>query len=256
MRETVIDFCRNAGGPTLTLFLAATTAALGQTSTEPLVVLGAGNIGPWVTEFVLANGSADSIFAAISVSAEPETVCPGDCVNTRFVTITPNGTVTALAPPAGFPLLYFSAKSGPVPQARARIYNSGLPAQSADLPVFRLPTLLALDPDMLVFGIRPQAEHSNLLLTNLQKADQTGGSDVTLRIVFLSTGGQALGTRNLTLSVGQTVYIVNIGQYLGIANPADGQVRVTRVAGTGVFWGILPSLNVDGTISIGLGAVP
>jgi hypothetical protein len=32
-------------------------------------------------------------------------------------------------------------------------------------------------------------------------------------------------------------------------------VRVTRVGGDGVLWGILPSLNADGTISITLGQI-
>ncbi len=231
-------------------------SGLAQSSPGPLVVLGAGNSGPWITEFVLANPSNDPVVTAISVGPQPETVCPGDCLNTRFVAVQRNGASTALAPPAGFPLLFVSATTGTTPAVRARIYNSEAPAQAADLPVFSLATLLALKPDVLVFGIRPQASHTNLQVANLQGVGQRVGSDVTLRVEAFSAAGQELASKELTLPFGQSVYIVNIAQYLGIANPAAGQIRVTRVGGAGVFWGILPSLNADGTISITLGAAP
>jgi hypothetical protein len=161
-----------------------------------------------------------------------------------------------LAPQGGFPLLYVFSQSGPLPSVRARIFNASSPGQGVDLPIFRLSTLLSLNPDVLIFPIRPRAIRTNLLLANIHGVGDTARNDVTLDIEVLTPGGIIAGTRRLVVAFEDRIYLVDIGRQLGIPNPADGQVRVKRVAGTGVFWAILPSVNDDGTISVTLGQTP
>jgi hypothetical protein len=231
-------------------------AASGLANSEVLVVLGAGDQGPWVTEFVLANNQPAGILVGIGATPEVLEACPSECTTQRPVTLSANGTVTVEGPVDGFPVEFIKAVAAPTPPARARIFNSSNPQQAVDLPVFRLADLLALNPNQLVFGVGSQVLRTNLLLANLRDANHFDGSDVTVSIEAFSADGQQLASRGLTVPFGQPVYVVNIGQFLGIPNPAGGQIRVSKTAGTGVFWGILPSVNADGTISITLGEVP
>jgi hypothetical protein len=232
------------------------SAASGLTNSEVLVVLGAGNQGPWVTEFVLANNQSADVLVGIGATPEVLEACPSECTTQRPVTLSANGTVTAEGPVDGFPVEFIKAVAAPTPPARARIFNSSNPQQAVDLPVFRLAALIALNPNQLVFGVGSQVARANLLLANLRDAGQSDGSDVTVSIEAFSADGQQLASRDLTVPFGQPSYVVNIGQFLGVPNPAGGQIRVTKTAGTGIFWGILPSVNTDATISITLGEVP
>jgi hypothetical protein len=143
-----------------------------------------------------------------------------------------------------------------MPQVRARIFNTSLPTQGVDLPIFRLSTLLSLNPDVLLFPIRPSATRTNLLLANIHGVDQTTRNEVTVEIEVVAADGIVAGVRRLVLGFEDRIYLVDLGRQLGIPNPAGGQVRVRRVAGAGAFWGILPSVNGDGTISITLGQTP
>jgi hypothetical protein len=144
---------------------------------------------------------------------------------------------------------------GGVPLVRARIYNSAQPSQGADLPVFHLATILGLNPTVLVFPIRPQAIRTNLLLANVKNPAPFRGGEVTVKIELFAADGSLLATRVVTIAAVDQTYLVDISQVFQVANPVSGQIRVTRVGGDGVFWGILPSLNADGTISITLGQV-
>ncbi len=240
------------------LLLLVPATGLGQSSRETFVVLGAGTSqysGPWKTEFVFANGGESAV--AVTVSAGIEVgVCPvGPCPGTHTVSVAGNGSLTDFGE-SGFPVNYVTWIPSGVASMRARVFNSTDRTQGADLPVFRIKTLLGLNPDRLTFAVRPDSARTNLVLLNVGDVGQTTFEDVTVGIEAFSAGGQSLGARALTIPFAQSVFVVDVGQFLGIANPTSGQVRVTRVAGGGVFWGILPSIGADRTISIGLGAVP
>jgi hypothetical protein len=218
-----------------------------------LFVLGAGtgSLPDWTSEYVMASDSASS--ALVTISALPfNDLCPTLCVGRGFVTVPANGTATAVPPPGSSFGTYIIGVA--VPTVRARIYSSSDPVLAADLPVVRVKALFELNPDRLVFAIRPRALRTNLLLANVRNS-ALAGDDITVRIEVFSADGQQLASRDLVVlwEFGQA-YVVDIGQFMGIPNPTEGQVRVTKISGGGVMWGILPSVNADGTISITLGA--
>jgi hypothetical protein len=226
-------------------------------SPEAFLVLGAGHFGSWTTEYVFANDGDTPIALSIAFEANIQPPCPAPCQGFLTLSIPSNGTV-AVSQQVSSSFAHYLLGTR-LPRVRARILNSGSPQSGADLPVFRVATLRSLNPTSLVFPIRPEATRTNLLLSNVidigQAADLLG--DMTVKVDVLGADGSLLGTRSVVVpsDLGQT-YIVDIGQFMGIPNPTSGQVRATRISGGGVMWGILPSLNADGTISITLGEVP
>jgi hypothetical protein len=253
-RYAIVRFCLVA----LAIFIGDRTKAraFAPEVVEPTgaVILGAGLPPPWVTEYVISNDQADIVRAIIGLYPGTS-ICPDPCPNFKIVQLPANGTVTTLGPAGGFPrLLVVGGETAKMPAFRVRTYNVDNPAQAVDLPIFRLSTIFASNPDKLVFAIRPQTTRTNLLLANI--ALQSGGNEITLQIEVFSSDGRPLSSRDVTVAPNEQIYIVDIGRYLGIPNPAPGQLRVIRVEGTGVFWGISPSVNADGTISITLGQIP
>jgi hypothetical protein len=253
-RCAVVRFCFTA----LAIFISVCTtpSAAASEVLEPsgAVILGAGLPPPWVTEYVISNDQPDTVRAIIALYPGMS-ICPDPCPNFKMVQLPANGTVTTFGPAGGFPrLLVVGGETDKMPAFRVRTYNVENPTQAVDLPIFRFSTIFASNPDKLVFGIRPQATRTNLLLANI--ALPSGGNEVTLQIDVFSSDGRPLSSRDVIVAPNEQIYIVDIGRYLGIPNPAPGQVRVTRVGGTGVFWGISPSVNADGTISITLGQIP
>lgn len=231
-------------------------ALRGQANADTLLVLGAGNAGPWVTEYVLTNAGSTPADLAIMGGGPEFHICPlVECADQTVVTVLPNSTSVVPGPRFGFPLFFLRSIAGPQTAVRARIYNAMNPSQGADLPVFRVATLQALNVNELVFPIRPGATRSNLLLVNIRDAGQTLGGDTFVRVRAYSATGEQLGSRDLVLPFGQATYVVDIGRYIGIGNLGDGHIRVERLGGTGVFWGVLPSLNVDGSLTVSLGYV-
>jgi len=226
-------------------------------SPEAFLVLGAGHFGSWTTEYVFANDSDTPIAFDISFQANIQAPCPAPCQGFLSVSVPANGAVAVSQQVSSFFAHYLVGFA--LPRVRARILSSGSPQLGADLPVFRVATLRSLNPTSLVFPIRPEAMRTNLLLSNVidigQAADLLG--DMTVKVDVFGADGGLLATRTVVApsDLGQT-YIVDIGQFMGIPNPTAGQVRATRISGGGVMWGILPSLNSDGTISITLGEVP
>ncbi len=240
-----------------TVHLTVTSAA--GTRSDALLVLGAGNAKPWVTELVFSNPTSEVAgpFIIGGGGQDTQSVCPPltGCNNQASALVPPNGTVVTGCPD-GFPVMYIRQGAvGGVPLVRARIFNSTQPVQGADLPVFHLATILELNPAVLVFPIRPQAVRTNLLLANVKNPAPFRGGEVTVKIELFAPDGSLLVTGLVTITAVDQLYLVDIGQFFQVANPSSGQVRVTRVGGDGVFWGILPSLNADGTISITLGQV-
>jgi hypothetical protein len=206
---------------------------------------------------VLTNAGPIPANVAIMGGGPEFHICPlVECVDQTVVTVLPNSTSVVPGPRFGFPLFFLRSIAGPQTAVRARIYNATNPSQGADLQVFRVATLQALNANELVFPIRPRATRSNLLLVNLRDSGQTLGRDTLLRVRAYSTAGEQLGSRDLALPFGQVTYLVDIGRYLGIDNLGDGHIRVERFGGTGVFWGVLPSLNFDGSLTVSLGYVP
>jgi hypothetical protein len=137
--------------------------------------------------------------------------------------------------------------------------NSSRPTQAVEVPAFRLSTLVALNPTVLAFpgARRDAASRTNLVLSNIiPRLNQEQGSDVTLLLEAYSSGGGLLGTEILLLRFNQTRFLVDVLAELGVITLDVGQIRVTKLAGDGVFWGTMFTTTSDGGVSVSVGAHP
>lgn len=238
----------------LALFVAH-RAVLAQ-DPEALVVVGAGAAGPWVTEYEFAN--RDTSTAQVHVGPAPFSVpCPPlqPCEQSS-VSLPGRGVAKVPALPYGRTFVgstFVTVANAALPTVRARIINSSRPAQSIELPVTRLSTIRALNPSELVFptAVRTGTAHSNLVLSELSLA-----APLTVRVEAHSAEGRLLGAANFVLERGNSLFIVDVIGALGIAELASGQVRVTRMEGTGLLWGLLATVTDEGQIFATLGINP
>ncbi|MEX1245643.1 MAG: hypothetical protein WEB59_07630 [Thermoanaerobaculia bacterium] len=238
-------------------------ATLAQVDPGTLIIAGAGWGGNWDTEIELADsplgvGTSGGIFKVNSILAP----CPPNCDTVAF-TVPPGGTVRILV--SDFLGEFFqgpqtlrvtTATEQPLPVVRARVFNSLLPCQSAELPVFRESTLAGLDTSVLVFaGLRRQpGVYSNLILQNVG----TQGAAEAL-VEMLAADGALLGSEVVTVPVEDTALaltLVDVAGRLGASQLDGGSIRVTRRSGEGVLWGVLATVYADGRLAVGIGANP
>lgn len=238
-------------------------AALAQVDPGTLIIAGAGWVKSWDTEIELSDsplgvGTSGGIFKLNSILAP----CPPNCDSVGF-TVPPGGTVRILVSDflgEGFQgsqtLRVTTATEQPLPVVRARAFNSLLPCQSAELPVFRESTLTGLDTSVLVFpGLRRQpGVYNNLIL-------QTVGtqSPAEALVELLGADGALLGSEVVTVPVEDTALaltLVDIAGRLGASQLDGGSIRVTRKSGAGILWGVLATVSADGRLAVGIGVNP
>ncbi len=232
---------------------------------DAIVAVGGGFLGTWITEFNAAN-LGDTPYQ-IEVNATPEFVRVDACAVCPWypLTVPPRGTTPgtlfAATRAFGFKSLYVIAEDGvSLPSVRMRIISQADPSQTVPVPTFRLSTLIALNPSVLVFpgAVRTAsgAARSNLALANLYRTDGAPGASVSLMIEVFSQTGSLLGATPLSLDYGQTVYLVDLLGSLGVSALENGEIRVTKTAGGGVFWGTLFIRDANGAFASGAGRVP
>jgi len=245
---------------------------------DSLVILGVGTFDDWVSDLEFSSPST-SVEGEMWISQKP-IVDPVQAGQVPFVgaVLTPLGSTWAspnvdVAAQSRLTTLYATPGGDfSLPVARARLHTLSFPTMSIDVPVFRLSTLLELNPSVLSFpgGVRYGAAHSNLALANLRRVRQILESDpgdgVTLLIEIYSSDGARLASRALTLAYGETAYIVDIVGALGITTldsrlpngvpGPHGIVRVSRTGGSGFFWGVLSTREIDGSLTVSLGLAP
>jgi hypothetical protein len=247
----------------LSLFLIALggAAALGG---EDLIIAGGGFVGGWDTEIDLANVLADPIDVSLSIVGLPLGLpCPPNCTSKNY-TLTGNGTLHILASDflgalyAGPQMIRLETAAGvAAPVVHARSVSVASAAQFAELPVVRESTLDALDTSVLVFpgAARQSGVYSNLILETI--GGNFLGSQVLVEI--FDSSGQRQGSGMFTVageSTPQATTIVDVAVRLGITDLADGQVRVTRLSGTGSLWGVLTTVIGTGSLKVQVGANP
>lgn len=231
----------------------------GQPASETLLAFGAGTIGTWATEYSLSNKTAAAISVYLGNTPEVPTVCPPVTGCSPFAISIPlvaNGSARSSGPAVGFGMMHLKATNNlTAPVVKARIVNTAAPSQWADLPVFRLSTLLALNPAELVFpgATRSGSSHSNLLLAVLRAENDFTPRSISVVVEVLSSSGQVLGSRDLNLDGGSPIFLVDALSSFGVTSLDQGQVRVIKTGGNGVLWGIMPSINADGTVTVSLG---
>lgn len=193
-----------------------------------------------------------------------EAPCPPNC-NGKTYTVPGHGTLRVLASD-------FLAFAGPqtirvetdkfvvdgpahaAPVVHARVFSQYPPFPVAELPVSRESSLQALNPsDPLVFpgatrhaGVVPMI-HSNLILG---KVEQISTPSEVLVEAFDSQG-QMLGSTQVTAPT----TIEDVLNVLGVSELDGGQIRVTKLSGDGIVWGVLTTLAGE-TLAVQTGANP
>lgn len=251
-------------------FLFSGAAAL---RAEDLIIAGAGFVGTWDTEIDMANVLADPVEVSLSIVGLPLGLpCPPNCTSKGY-TLPGNGTLHVLASDfigelyQGPQMIRLETAAGtPAPVVHARSVSSLSAAQFAELPVIRESTLEALDTSVLVFpgAMRQSGVYSNLIL------EQIGGNFLGSQVMveIFDSNGQRLGGKTFAVAGEQTAQATTIvdvvAKILGTLGPPgsdlpileDGQVRVTRLSGTGSLWGVLTTVLGTGSLKVQTGANP
>ena len=245
------------------LFVAGIAAILASRATaqtpvsngNTLAIFGAGNIGSWTTELTISN-PGDTAMAATVQNYPTPIVCTQIQPCTLDYQIPPRGTIVSGRPEGGVGVTYVLSDSAVAPQALARVLDAS--GRSVDLPVFRLSTLIELDPSELVFPAAQRWPEGtvNLQVANVFDAVDPQPEPVTLRLEAFDANGASLGARELTLGGGEHRFLPDVLGFLGVGVVEVGQLSVRRVSGSGRFWGVMPILRADGSLSVSVGAVP
>jgi hypothetical protein len=100
---------------------------------------------------------------------------------------------------------------------------------------------------------RSAGSHSNLILSEVSWEE---GRELSVLVEAYSPAGDRLGAAALGLSTGRTLFLVDVVAQLGVAALDGGQIRVTKIGGTGLMWGLLATVSDDGRISVSTGRNP
>ena len=81
--------------------------------------------------------------------------------------------------------------------------------------------------------------YTNLVLGNIRRDDGIPGEDLPLLLELFDTQGNLVGSTLRTLSYGETLVVGDVS-FLGMPGFFyGGHLRVTRVSGKALMWGIL-----------------
>ena len=237
------------------LLWLVTVAGRAQAAADLQVVFGTGSPDPWRSSITVSSTSGQPTHVVLS--GAPDQICLPSTACT-LANLDPFATQT-LTPPQfqGVGLTYVgSTGDDRRPAIAARAFDNI--GRSVDLPIFRLEYLLALDPGTLAFAgaVGGQSGRSNLLLANLGAMDQTEGGQVLLEINAMSPAGFFQASRNVLLNFGDTLFIQNVIAWAGLPSLDQGQIIVTRRGGSGKFFGVMPLIRADGSLSVVSGSPP
>jgi hypothetical protein len=252
---------RKTLGITGTCFFAAAVCASGA---DVLVAVGAGRIGPWRTEVVLANGTGAETQVQVAVFPQYQSACPGPCP-WAGADLFPNTSVgfsddEMVKVATGIVTFYVSAADGSsLPVSRIRVVNADIPSQAIEIPAVRESAIRAANFARLSFpgAVRNSLAHSNLALANLMSPDGPGtGPDLDVRVEAFADDGTSLGVGNYTIGFGQTLFLGDVLRQLGATTLDSGSISVTKVGGEGLLWGTASTVFANGGVAVSLGANP
>ncbi len=245
------------------LFGAAAVVA----QADSAVILGAGHIGRWITTGFVAspNSSQTELIVAPSpiLSSGGQSPCslPAECpfydvslpalgsgtlpfAFSGFMSGSVYVTQTVPVPPGqAFPIVQASLSEQDVCRSA---HTFRVLQRSVDIPVILLSKLIAANLSTLNFPrvmTFPEASgfavFTNLVLGNIQRADSTPGEDLPLLLELFDAQGNLVGSTSVTLSYGETRVVGGVS-FLGRSRFFyGGQLRVTRVSGKALMWGVL-----------------
>lgn len=231
---------------------------------DSLIIAGGGFVGPWDTEIEMANTLADPIEVTLTIRGLPLGLpCPPNCAGSAY-TVPGHGVRRVLASDfigdiyMGPQMIRVETADGvPAPVVHARAVSQFSTAQFAELPVLRESSLEVLDPAVLVLpgASRLSGIHSNLILESLGFDPST--TEVLLEL--FDSDGQLLGSGQVTVTGESTFHattVVDVVGALGVSTLEAGQVRVTKLSGDGVLWGVLATVVGEGSLKVSVGANP
>jgi hypothetical protein len=234
-----------------------------------LVVVGAGFTATWNTKFEVANATASALDLQLNTTPLVVRLCPiGPCPGSVSLGVPPRGTGALLAtevggigtasPFLGSLYLVSDSDAGDAATLKALVFDTEVPTRSIELPVFRLSTLLSLNATVLVF---PSATRSASTHTNLVLAEVSNTGTLSMIIEVFSAGGQPLGILPVGITAdpldvaNRAILMVDVLDRLGVSELEGGQIRVTKLGGDGVMWGLLASVAAD-RVSVSVGRNP
>jgi hypothetical protein len=231
-------------------------AGRAQTAADYQVVFGTGSPDPWGSSITVS--STSSGLTHVILSAAPDKVCTPFAPCATLADVDGFATLTLTPPQFQEVGLTYVGSIGSVfrPAIAARAFDNM--GRSVDLPVFRLDYLLALDPGTLAFAgaVGGQSGRSHLLLANLGPIGQTEVGQVLLEINVMNAAGFFQVSRHVLLNFRDTLFIQNVIAWAGLPSLDQGQVIVTKRGGSGTFFGVMPVIRADGSLSVVSGSPP
>jgi virginiamycin B lyase len=219
---------------------------------DRILIAGGGVAGTWDTILDLANPTPSDIFGELRKrGGELPEPCPPACLDGTYH-VPANGTARILASSFladEWMQTRLLATTGPA-IVHARVVNRANPVQAADLPTIPLSRLRAANPDVLVF---PSARRDEGVRTNLFLVGVGEGDPVRVRVEALAADGTVLAQSELDVSSWDqpgSTFVVDLLAQLGIPSLSLGQVRVTRMSGGQLLWGVLSNVYADGRLSV------
>lgn len=243
--------------------------AAGAVRADSIVILGAGKIGNWITSGFVANANssqtdlmvAPSPVIATLVPCSPPALCPYYTVPLPAL-----GSASLPFSFAGFDFgtVYVTQQTSagqalPIVQAslneqdacRSERTRATL-LRAAGIPVVPLSKLIAANLSTLNFPrvmTIPEAigasVYTNLVLGNIQRADGIAGEDLPLLLELFDLQGHLVGSTSMTLAYGETLVVGDVS-FLGTSGSfAGGQLRVTRMSGHALLWGVLYTVDSE-----------
>jgi hypothetical protein len=253
------------------LWLTALTGADGVAHADSAVILGVGQIGNWVTTGFAANPNSSQVDLTVQGSPIAPTAVPcppGTCIYGNF-SLPPQGSGMVPFPftSSQFGTAYASQVLPPgagtsFPIIQASLADvSGSCRAAVGTPVILLSRLIAADISRLNFPRVPPAGQSprpgvgtNLVLGNIQRADGAPEEELPLLLELFDLQGKLIGSTSLTLAYGETLAF---GDVLSLRNAAEifpgGQLRVSRVSGHALMWGILYTVDPESGVTASTG---
>lgn len=249
-------------GRALVLAIAAVfSSALAVRGQDSAVILGGGRAGSWSTKGFVANTSGD----VIGINVLPlDAPCPAVCI-LPSISLPARASasldlVLALSGAAGqFETFYvrgFHGSTDRVPAVSARFVDDSRPDRSVEIPVVLQSRLEAANLSTLSFGGVTLAgpAHSSLVLGNVARISFNTDENLPVTLELFDSAGTLVASGALTIPFEGTALMGDIVSYLGAGSLSLGQLRVTRMGGNALMWGILYTVDQNGAVTSTPGA--
>jgi hypothetical protein len=230
-------------------------------ASDLLVVYGAGSTDLWGTELTFSNTTGEE--TNVGIFDAPLDTCHPNAQCYVFATVPPRGTFSVEYRGnllrSGIGAAYIFTGTDPLTvSVQARAHQLAAACATVDLPVLSVATLEALNPETLVLpgARRGMGARSNLLVANVFLQDGLDRGPLDIGIEAFTADGSLIGQASIAVPYGETQFINDVLGTLGVAEVANGQVRVTKLSGDSVMWAMMPITRSDGSLSISLGVAP